>query len=67
MHTSAWLPNSFLRPANRFPKTNIWLLHPPKAFFSKKNKHDNKAFIAREQFVLKSQLLLRFRLLILFL
>ena len=38
-----------------------------KPFFRKKIKHDNKAFIAREQFVLKSQLLLRFRLLILFL
>ena len=41
-------------------------IHQKPFFREKKTQHDNKVFIIHEQFVLKSQLLLRFRLLILF-
>ena len=53
------------RPAIRYPMKNISLLHPPKAFFRNLNMF-MKFLMVHKQFVLKSLLLLRLILLILF-
>ena len=42
--TSDRLTSFVSRPAIRYPITNIWLLHQPKAFFFEKSQHVHKVF-----------------------